>query len=301
MSALLQGLPSPIVARGGSDTPAYTHNGLPFEEDGVLAIEDWDIHHYNQGLPFTESGRIAATTIGDVVRVGNGATPFTLENKLAIAGLADPVSHYANGVAFTADSKIAMDLQQPLENLYVNYQFVGAAAPNTPPNDHTFQFVTNNPELTVVSTGTNNRITLNSNIDSVRQILQYDIAALNPALVVGASYRISVVMRRLEGGGNAGAPMVRLNNVSNITILNTENSISIAEGSKRLYIEFSIDTAAYAGLFQFGVGLTNTNTGYVTVEAGQLIEIPTPIPTNVLTTDSGDPLTTDSGGYITAG
>lgn len=109
MCTALQGLPSPIVVRGSAATPAYTHNGIPFDSDGALAVQDAVIRHYNQGLPFTESGRIAATMLGAVVNIENGAAPFTAESKLAIAGLASPITHYANGVGFTADSKVAVD------------------------------------------------------------------------------------------------------------------------------------------------------------------------------------------------
>lgn len=113
MCTALQGLASPIKARGGAAKPAYVHNGLPFDPDGALAIEDMPVDHFSQGLPMTANGRIAASTNGDVLHIANAATPFTATGVLAIAGLASAITHYANGVAFTGGNKVACELLSP--------------------------------------------------------------------------------------------------------------------------------------------------------------------------------------------
>ena len=89
----------------GTSAPKYFGSGLPFEDDGSIAVEvDGAIDHYHQGLPFTADGRLAVTLSGPPTRFGGGAAPFSASGQLV---LGSDGSHYSGGIPFTATSAIS--------------------------------------------------------------------------------------------------------------------------------------------------------------------------------------------------
>lgn len=110
MSALLQGLPSPIFSRIGTEAPAYVHNGIPFEEDGAAALSEAPITHYHQGLPFDAVGRACVASTA-VFRHGSGAAPFTADSRLAVTSLA--ATYFNSGVGYAPDGRLSGTLVAP--------------------------------------------------------------------------------------------------------------------------------------------------------------------------------------------
>lgn len=107
MSALLQGIAPPIRYTNAVGAPDHIHNGLPYEGDGSLAVENiGTIDHYHQGMPFTANGRIPVAINGSVSRIAVGGAPFTLLGNLVIA--TGPPDHYSLGVPYTASNQIAV-------------------------------------------------------------------------------------------------------------------------------------------------------------------------------------------------
>jgi hypothetical protein len=109
VSQLLQGLANGahIGRTSGSVAPDHNHNGLPFEADGQLAVQNAGvIDHYHQGLPFTAIGRLVTVNNAAVVRVGNGAAPFDANDRLATGTGA--ISYVNCGVPYTAAGQIAV-------------------------------------------------------------------------------------------------------------------------------------------------------------------------------------------------
>jgi hypothetical protein len=88
----------------GTSAPTYFSNGLPYENDGSVAVAvDGVIDHYHQGLPFTAYGRLVVTLSGPPTRFGGGAAPFSASGQLV---LGSDVTHYSGGIPFTATSAI---------------------------------------------------------------------------------------------------------------------------------------------------------------------------------------------------
>jgi hypothetical protein len=107
MSALLQGISAPIRYTVGVAVPDHVHNGIPYEADGSLAVENLGaIDHFHQGLPYTTTGRLTVAVNGAVLRIASGGGPFTAAGNLVIG--AGAVEHYSLGVPYTATNQIAM-------------------------------------------------------------------------------------------------------------------------------------------------------------------------------------------------
>jgi hypothetical protein len=103
MSALLQGVPirvddGSIYAINGITPVDHFHNGLPYEADGALSMDNVGaITHHHQGLPFTALGRLA---IGlTPTYFGSGAAPFNVDGRLAVATVIP--THFSSGVGYT--------------------------------------------------------------------------------------------------------------------------------------------------------------------------------------------------------
>tara|TARA_R100000541_G_scaffold54431_2_gene62913 strand:- start:35 stop:1723 length:1689 start_codon:yes stop_codon:yes gene_type:complete len=103
----------------GTSAPKYFGSGLPFEDDGSIAVEvDGAIDHYHQGLPFTADGRLAVTLSGPPTRFGGGAAPFSASGQLV---LGSDSSHYSGGIPFTATSAISSTAGAPPPPLNQRY------------------------------------------------------------------------------------------------------------------------------------------------------------------------------------
>ena len=69
--------------------PARYYYGLPFDADGRLVVEEAAISYYDQGLPFTSSNALAATT-GSSSLTYNQGMPLGDGGALLASGLAPP-------------------------------------------------------------------------------------------------------------------------------------------------------------------------------------------------------------------
>lgn len=111
MSALLQGRPVPATGlmdvTDGTLAPDFFHNGLPYESDGTLAVDDAGViafHH--QGLPFTATGRLVVAIAGTVSLYGSGAAPIDANGRLVMAIVA--VANFSSGVGYGAAGRVAI-------------------------------------------------------------------------------------------------------------------------------------------------------------------------------------------------
>jgi hypothetical protein len=95
----------PIQVIDGTLPPEYVDQGIPY--DGCLAVDLTSaVDYWHQGLPFTENGRIAVSQELPV-RFKDGAAPMTADGRLAMAG--DPDHHYSSGIPYTFASLIAAE------------------------------------------------------------------------------------------------------------------------------------------------------------------------------------------------
>jgi hypothetical protein len=160
--------------------------------------------------------------------------------------------------------------------LYVNPEFVGAAAPWTVPNNHTDFGLNANNEMLVQDLGNGfNQLTINPNVVSGRAVFIYPLGVNNPTLTAGSFYRISFEARRV-GGFNAGASILSANGLTNITVINSDTTIPDSS-PKRVFIEFSVNDASYAASFRIGNGVTSETNISFTIKYPILEEIGAPI------------------------
>lgn len=111
MSALLQGRPVPatglVDTTDGTIAPGIFHNGLPYEVDGTLAVDDAGViafHH--QGLPFTATGRLVVAIGGTVLLYGSGAAPIDVSGRLVMAIAA--IASVSSGVGYDVAGRVAI-------------------------------------------------------------------------------------------------------------------------------------------------------------------------------------------------
>ena len=93
MSAILQRWSR--NATFGSGDPHHFHNGLPFEADGTLCLQNGGvIDHIVNGIPFTANGRIAVEVNGAVNYNGSGSATFSVAKRLLVGseGVAPPTN-----------------------------------------------------------------------------------------------------------------------------------------------------------------------------------------------------------------
>lgn len=121
MSALLQ-----IAARitdfptvDGVAVPAGIINGVPFDAGGVAVDLTSPITYYNQGIPFTTSGRLAAGQ-GAPSYFGVGGAGFTAAGRLAMDVLA--TTHYSSGIPYTAISGMSVTGLAPFLGVTITVQ-----------------------------------------------------------------------------------------------------------------------------------------------------------------------------------
>ena len=83
MSALLQKWSR--NATFGSSAPDHYHNGLPFEADGTLAVQNGGtVARTVNGLPLTANGRLAVEVNGAVNYVSTGSATFSVAGRLLV-------------------------------------------------------------------------------------------------------------------------------------------------------------------------------------------------------------------------
>ena len=107
MSALLQFVAfrnTAIPVTDAGTAPDHYWNGLPFEADGRLAVDNGGlVDHYWQGLGFTSVGRLSASLNGVLDHFGMGAAAFnTLDQLIYQFGA---VNDYANGIPYSVDER----------------------------------------------------------------------------------------------------------------------------------------------------------------------------------------------------
>lgn len=84
MSALLQKWSRDVSF--GSSPPDHKHNGLPFDANGKLAVQNGGIiDRVYMGLPYTANGRLAVELNGTPVRNGTGSATFSIGGRLVVA------------------------------------------------------------------------------------------------------------------------------------------------------------------------------------------------------------------------
>jgi hypothetical protein len=83
MSAILQKWSRNVTF--GTGAPDHYHNGLPFEADGSLAVQNGGvIDRYSNGLPLTAVGRVCVELNGGVHYRGSGAATFSVGGRLLV-------------------------------------------------------------------------------------------------------------------------------------------------------------------------------------------------------------------------
>lgn len=156
-------------------------------------------------------------------------------------------------------------------SLYVNPSFSGgddniaAGVTGVAPDSHGFAF--NTVDFT------NNRdgsITINSDNTLGRRNLTYDLAANNPNLEVGSTYRIEYVVGN-SGGSN---PLVLgTSSITDVNIVSSSGSVPVATVGV-VYVEFIPTSPNYALTIRVGCGPTTTNDAKVTISKPKLIKAP---------------------------
>lgn len=110
MSQLLQ-----VATRAGGNipvtdgvlAPADFDQGIPYEADGSLAVDDLGvIDHHWQGLPFTAIGRLAVALNGVVDTYGAGAMPLNTAGQLVTG--AGAIDHYSAGIPYHSGGGISV-------------------------------------------------------------------------------------------------------------------------------------------------------------------------------------------------
>lgn len=106
MSSLLSICPKnavgQILARTDVAPPDHYSGGLPFDADGVLAVQAGNPDYYHQGLGFTNSSRLAVS--GDAVLYwGSGAAGFQVDARLC--RVLQAPDHYSSGVGYDTSGK----------------------------------------------------------------------------------------------------------------------------------------------------------------------------------------------------
>jgi len=110
MSALLQvaarfpGVALPVDV--GTTAPDKTMGGIPYK-NGVLAVDVVGaIVGHHQGLPFADSGRLAASD-ADPVDFNSGAEPLDSNGRLAMSN--DAITSWSSGIPYVSTGGVAAD------------------------------------------------------------------------------------------------------------------------------------------------------------------------------------------------
>lgn len=188
----------------------------------------------------------------------------------------------------------------PIENLYVNWELIGGAlsvSPDAfPPTAHALGFnqvVTSAP----IDNG-DGTFSWHSNVNAEtgRQYLAYDLVANNPTLPVG-KYRFSYDV--VNTGVEANAQVFSAPSANNMTITYINRDVGGVGQKATVAVDLEVVGPISGGsASRLGCGHTTTNARSCIISNPKLFKL-ADIPVNVLTTDAGDPLVTDSGEYIT--
>ena len=265
MSALLQGrsIDGAIPVFTGEDPPAFFHNGIPYHSPRVIATTQAPVDHYHQGLPFSAAGRLC-TAVGNVAYFGGGAAPFNADGDIALAAVSD---HYSSGVPYSPGG--AVTRVDGFVNLYPNAEFAGGGV-NTPPNLHTFPFLTNGANVVPdpLRPGFNQVFSNTDNI-SGRSVLQFNVNG-NTALTVGNTYRIQYRVQNLNNQNYN----VALGAFSPVDVTLGASFTRSAPGTtSTLFIEFTPTTAAWTLSVRIGCGTTANNTAQLLIDRPALEDI----------------------------
>lgn len=113
MTALLQGVVAMQGAVGGglyttlgSTPPHHFHNGIPYEEDGSVAMATGAPNHYHQGLGFSANGRLIAVAANPDY-FGSGAAPFLLSNPGRLCSSDVAIDHVSSGVSYSITDRVS--------------------------------------------------------------------------------------------------------------------------------------------------------------------------------------------------
>jgi hypothetical protein len=135
MSALLQSVAEMQGGTGrlyvsiGTAKPAYFHNGIPYDAERRVCVENGAVHHYHQGLGYSVNSRLCRLSV-DPDYFGNGAAPFSLADpaKLCDGG---GLTHYNSGVGYSSVGRLSIVNSAPPDplgpELVVNGGFDGTA------------------------------------------------------------------------------------------------------------------------------------------------------------------------------
>jgi hypothetical protein len=108
----MQGDTGRLYVSIGTAKPAYFHNGIPYDAERRVCVENGAVHHYHQGLGYTVNSRICRLSV-DPDYFGSGAAPFSLADpaKLCDGG---GLTHYNSGVGYSAVGRLSIVNSAPL-------------------------------------------------------------------------------------------------------------------------------------------------------------------------------------------
>ena len=149
-------------------------------------------------------------------------------------------------------------------NLYLNPGLIGGS----PPTGHSVGFGTNSYTMDFISLGFREQHA-NAAQSSGRCYMTYDRATNNPALEVGAQYRLSYEVEQITTSTTA---VMSLPNPVNITVDAFDYS-AIPTGTKTVFAEFTVNSVGYDVTVRIGQGITSNTSHQMKVRYPQLVKI----------------------------
>ena len=252
----------PVNIGIGAIVDPVKSQGLNIDNTGaVYAVADGVIDHYNQGLPFEVNGRLVVTE-DPKVRVDQ-SVPFSAAGAMCLG--AGGISYVSQGLAYTASGAIAFTGGIFPANLYLNFEFAGASPDAVGsdagvPDNHIYQFDTCETDVIDNGDGTFDIVTNPLITPSVRRNLVYPLSTNNPALDVGATYRLSYDIIREGSQSVVGT----VNSFANMTIVDTSLSAPNLIPTE-IFVEILVDSLGYELQVRVGTGNNSNGQNKVTI------------------------------------
>lgn len=157
------------------------------------------------------------------------------------------------------------------DNLYRNSQLLGGSIIAAPDN-HGLLFA--ETDIAPVDFADNKySFEFNSAETLSRSVFGYDLAANNATLEVGARYRFEIDVFKVNAGNYAAAAAT--SNFTGLTVVASD--VVAREGvTERIFIEFTVDSAGFAGVLRWGCGTTAQNTAHLIYRNPSLKKLPAP-------------------------